>query len=225
MRTALIVVDVQNDFCEGGSLAVAGGAATAAAISEFIEDHHTDYHAIVATQDWHVDPGSHFSETPDYVESWPVHCLADSDGAEPHPEFETDRIEAWFRKGEFEAAYSGFEGVLAPETSTPLGAFEEESADDDGFATTEESAPDESPVGDLDGPAQGLDDWLQEHGIEAVDIVGIATDHCVRATAQDAVDAGCETRVLVELTAAVSAQNLNEVLETLEDAGVDIIRD
>ncbi|NKE09189.1 MULTISPECIES: isochorismatase family protein [Kocuria] len=225
MRTALIVVDVQNDFCEGGSLAVTGGAATAGAISEFIEDHHPDYHAIVATQDWHVDPGSHFSETPDYVDSWPVHCVADTDGAEPHAEFETDRIEAWFRKGEFEAAYSGFEGVLAPETSTPLGAFEEESADDDGFANTEESAEDEARDASADGQAQGLDDWLQERGIEAVDIVGIATDHCVRATAQDAVDAGYETRVLADLTAAVSPQNLEPVLEALEDAGVEVVRD
>lgn len=225
MRTALIVVDVQNDFCEGGSLAVTGGAATAGAISEFIEDHHADYHAIVATQDWHVDPGSHFSKTPDYVDSWPVHCVADTDGAEPHPEFETDRIEAWFRKGEFEAAYSGFEGVLAPETSTPLGAFEEESADDDGFAGTGESAEDEARDGSADGQAQGLDDWLQEHGIEAVDIVGIATDHCVRATARDAVDAGYETRVLADLTAAVSPANLDEVLDNLEEAGVEIVRD
>lgn len=224
MRTALIVVDVQNDFCEGGSLAVTGGGATAAAISEFIEDHHTDYHAIVATQDWHVDPGTHFSETPDFVDSWPVHCVADTDGAEPHPEFETDRIEAWFRKGEFEAAYSGFEGVLAPETSTPLGAFEEESGDNAG-EDTEQAGPEQASEASPDGQSLGLDDWLREHGIEAVDIVGIATDHCVRATALDAVDAGYETRVLVDLTAAVSPANVDEVLETLEDSAVEIVRD
>lgn len=228
MRSALIVVDVQNDFCEGGSLAVAGGAAVAAAVSEFIEDHHADYEAIVATQDWHVDPGSHFSESPDYVDSWPVHCVADSDGAEPHPEFETDRIEAWFRKGEFEAAYSGFEGVLAPETSTPLGVFEEEEADDaaqGGESTDDGSEPQDGADGD--GPrqtgTQGLDDWLREHEIEAVDIVGLAADHCVRATAQDAVDAGYETRVLVGLSAAVSPEHLEDVLDDLRDAGVEIV--
>ncbi|KAA9395666.1 isochorismatase family protein [Kocuria coralli] len=227
MRTALIVVDVQNDFCEGGSLAVTGGAAVAAAISEYVEDHHADYAAIVATQDWHVDPGSHFSETPDYVDSWPVHCVAESPGAEPHPEFETDRIEAWFRKGEFEAAYSGFEGVLAPDTSTPLGVFEEETADDEGFANVGESAEDElRGVGAAhEAEAQGLDDWLRDHEIEAVDIVGIATDHCVRATALDARDAGYETRVLVGLTAAVSPESLGGVLEALEDAGVEIVQD
>ncbi|MDO5618364.1 isochorismatase family protein [Kocuria sp.] len=227
MNTALIVVDLQNDFCEGGSLAVTGGAATAAAISEYIEDHHADYAAIVATQDWHVDPGTHFSQDPDYVDTWPVHCVADSTGAEPHPDFETDRIEAWFRKGEFEAAYSGFEGVLAPETSTPLGVFEEETADDDGFANAEESAEDEARDDGLtvDPQAQSLDDWLRERGIEAVDVVGLATDHCVRATARDAVDAGYETRVLLALTAAVSPETVEDVLDTLEDAGVEIVRD
>ncbi|MDO4254250.1 MAG: isochorismatase family protein [Kocuria sp.] len=217
MRTALIVVDVQNDFCEGGTLAVTGGAATAAAISEYIEDHHTDYAAIVATQDWHVDPGAHFSQTPDYVKTWPVHCVAESDGAEPHPDFETDRIEAWFRKGEFDAAYSGFEGVLAPETSTPLGAFDEESSDDN--EEDPDTAEDDHPI------TLGLDDWLREHEIDAVDIVGIATDYCVRATAQDAVDAGYDTRVLLNLTAAISPETAEKALETLTESGVDIVRD
>lgn len=206
MRTALIVVDIQNDFCEGGSLAVAGGAAVAAAVSEYIEDHHADYEAVVATQDWHVDPGPHFSDTPDFVDSWPVHCVADTEGAEPHEEFETDRIEAWFRKGEYEAAYSGFEGVLAPETSTPLGAVEEDDEDDD-----------EDPI--------GLDDWLRDREIEAVDIVGLAADHCVRATALDAADAGYETRVLLGLSAAVSPDSLEDVVDALEDAGVKVVRD
>lgn len=206
MRTALIVVDVQNDFCEGGSLAVDGGSDVAAAISEHIEQHHGDYEAIVGTLDWHISPGSHFSEDPDFRTSWPVHCVAETEGADTHDEFETDRIEAWFRKGEYEAAYSGFEGVLAPETSTPLGAVEEN-----------DEAEDEEPI--------GLDDWLRDREIEAVDIVGLAADHCVRATALDAADAGYETRVLLSLSAAVSPDSLEDVIDELDDAGVEVVRD
>ncbi|ALB02910.1 isochorismatase family protein [Kocuria palustris] len=206
MRTALIVVDVQNDFCEGGSLAVDGGSDVAAAISEHIEQHHGDYEAIVGTLDWHISPGSHFSEDPDFRTSWPVHCVAETEGADTHDEFETDRIEAWFRKGEYEAAYSGFEGVLAPETSTPLGAVEED-----------DEAEDEEPI--------GLDDWLRDREIEAVDIVGLAADHCVRATALDAADAGYETRVLLSLSAAVSPDSLEDVIDELDDAGVEVVRD
>ena len=206
MRTALIVVDVQNDFCEGGSLAVDGGSDVAAAISEHIEQHHGDYEAIVGTLDWHISPGSHFSEEPDFRTSWPVHCVAETEGADTHDELETDRIEAWFRKGEYEAAYSGFEGVLAPETSTPLGAVEED-----------DEAEDEEPI--------GLDDWLRDREIEAVDIVGLAADHCVRATALDAADAGYETRVLLSLSAAVSPESLEDVIDELDDAGVEVVRD
>lgn len=205
MRTALIVVDVQNDFCEGGSLAVDGGSDVAAAISEHIEQHHGDYEAIVGTLDWHISPGSHFSEDPDFRTSWPVHCVAETEGADTHDEFETDRIEAWFRKGEYEAAYSGFEGVLAPETSTPLGAVEED-----------DEAEDEEPI--------GLDDWLRDREIEAVDIVGLAADHCVRATGLDAADAGYETRVLLGLSAGVAAQTTEQAVRDLEEAGVEVVR-
>lgn len=206
MSTALIVVDVQNDFCEGGSLAVSGGAAVAAGISEHIEARHGDYNAIVGTLDWHISPGSHFSEEPDFRTSWPVHCVAETEGAETHDDLETDRIEAWFRKGEYEAAYSGFEGVLAPETSTPLGGVEEDPED----------ADDEEPV--------SLDDWLRERGIDAVDIVGLAADHCVRATALDAADAGYETRVLLHLSAGVSEETTAEAIQRLEDASVEVVR-
>src|SRR6059058_1160653 len=121
MSRALIIVDVQNDFCEGGSLAVEGGAATAAAISEYLDANHQHFDHIVATQDWHVDPGSHFSETPDLVDSWPPHCRAGSKGAELHPDLDAEYIQAYFRKGQYTAAYSGFEGVLAPEDEVPTG--------------------------------------------------------------------------------------------------------
>ena len=115
MSKALIIVDVQNDFCAGGALATERGADVAALISEYVENNHHRYDAIIATQDWHIDPGSHFSDTPDYVDSWPVHCVAKSEGSQIHENLDTDYIEAYFRKGRFEAAYSGFEGLLAPE--------------------------------------------------------------------------------------------------------------
>ena len=106
---ALIIVDVQNDFCEGGSLPVAGGAAVAAAISAHVRE--TPYHHVVATRDHHIDPGIHFSDTPDYVDTWPAHCRAGSPGAAFHPDLDVAAIEAVFDKGDYAAAYSGFEGA------------------------------------------------------------------------------------------------------------------
>ena len=114
---ALIIVDVQNDFCEGGSLAVAGGAAVARAISERLATDH-DYAHVVATKDFHVDPGAHFSDHPDYAASWPPHCVAGTPGADFHPNLDTGEVEAVFAKGAHAAAYSGFEG--ADEAGTPL---------------------------------------------------------------------------------------------------------
>ena len=107
MTRALIVVDVQNDFCEGGSLAVAGGASVASSVSALMGS----YDHVVATKDYHVDPGDHFGNPPDFVNSWPVHCVVGTGGVEFHPALSTDRIEAVFTKGEHAAAYSGFEGV------------------------------------------------------------------------------------------------------------------
>ncbi|MEU4739384.1 isochorismatase family protein [Actinosynnema sp. NPDC023658] len=163
MSKALIVVDVQNDFCEGGSLAVTGGAAVAAAISAHVAS--SSYDHVVATRDYHVDPGSHFSETPDFVDSWPVHCVAGTAGASFHPELDVTAVEAVFSKGAYEAAYSGFEGAS--------------------------------------GGGEQLVEWLRARGVEQVDVVGIATDHCVRATALDAASAGFATTVLLDLTAGV----------------------
>lgn len=204
MPKALIIVDVQNDFCEGGSLATERGAEVAALISEYVETRHSDYEAIVATLDWHVNPGDHFSDTPDYKTSWPRHCVAESRGADTHENLDTDYIEAFFRKGAFEAAYSGFEGLLAPENSVMTGEREA------GAAVEDET------------PKLSLDDWLQEHEITDIDVVGIATDFCVKATALDAVDAGYETRVLLDLTAPVSEEGQDDAVDELEDAGVTV---
>ncbi|MGW5456062.1 isochorismatase family protein [Nocardia sp. NPDC003979] len=178
----LVIVDVQNDFCEGGSLAVRGGAAVAAAISAHVAG--KKYDAVVATRDWHVDPGAHFSDTPDYIDSWPPHCVVGTPGADFHPALDTGPIEEVFSKGEYTAAYSGFEGASA-----------------DGIT---------------------LADWLRARDIDHVDVVGIATDHCVRATALDARTAGFDTTILLGLTAGVSPETTAAALTTLRDAGVEL---
>ncbi|HEY1094612.1 MAG TPA: isochorismatase family protein [Glycomyces sp.] len=183
MSRALIVVDVQNDFCEGGSLAVAGGAAVAAAVTDLIGSAPGRWDHIVATRDWHIDPGLHFSAEPDFRDSWPPHCVVGTAGAGFHPAFDHTAAEAVFDKGAYEAAYSGFEGS-AGET--------------------------------------GLAEWLREHDVDAVDVVGIATDHCVRATALDAAAEGFATTVLLEYTAAVAEETKAKALKELEAAGVTL---
>ncbi|MAU81252.1 isochorismatase family protein [Gordonia sp. Z-3] len=175
---ALIVVDVQNDFCEGGALGVNGGAAVARAITQILGD----YRTVVATRDYHIDPGDHFSDKPDYVDSWPPHCRVGTDGVAFHPDFDHTVAQQVFDKGHYTAAYSGFEG-----------------ADSDGTA---------------------LADWLRNRRITHVDIVGIATDHCVRATALDAVREGFDTRVLLNFTAAVASETAEEALKQMRSAGV-----
>jgi nicotinamidase/pyrazinamidase len=182
---ALVIVDVQNDFCEGGSLAVTGGSAVAAAINGLLTAA-PRYDHVVATKDYHIDPGAHFSEHPDYVDSWPPHCVAGTAGADFHPDLDTTGIEAVFLKGAYSAAYSGFEG-------------------------------------DCDGV--GLADWLRAHGVDEVDVVGIATDYCVRATAQDAARAGFATRVLVDLTAGVAAESTTRALAEMAGAGVELVHE
>lgn len=204
MSRALIIVDVQNDFCPGGSLATERGAEVAAAISEHIQTRGPLYEVIVTTQDWHVDPGEHFSENPDYRTSWPVHCVAGTEGAALHDDLDTEQVDAGFRKGAYEAAYSGFEGLQIPENAVATGEYEPGQAAEDTLNVS-------------------LDDWLQEAGVDSVDIVGIATEHCVRATAVDAVDAGYATRVLIDLTAPVSEEDVEEVLEQLREAEVEVI--
>jgi len=182
MARALIVVDVQNDFCEGGSLAVAGGAEVAAAISRHIAE--SDYDEVVATRDYHIDPGAHFSATPDFVDTWPAHCRVGTPGASFHPELDVSPLRAVFSKGAHAAAYSGFEGVAA------------------------------------DGSA--LADWLRRRDVDSVDVVGIATDYCVRATALDAVHVGLSTTVLLDLTAGVSRSTVDTALADLRTAGATL---
>lgn len=204
MSRALIVVDVQNDFCEGGSLAVPGGAQIAADITDYIETSAGRYAVVAATQDWHIDPGSHFSQTPDYVDSWPEHCVADTPGASLHPDLDSELVDAFFRKGQYEAAYSGFEGVQAPDVEVPTG-------DPD----AEEDADAEEPL--------SLDDWLRENDVDEVVIVGLAADYCVKATALDAVAAGYDTAVIPELCRGISREGTLAAMAELDDAGVELL--
>jgi nicotinamidase/pyrazinamidase len=188
MVRALLVVDVQNDFCEGGSLAVTGGGAVARAISAYLgSPQSSGYAHVAATKDYHIDPDGHFSATPDFADSWPPHCVAGTQGANFHPDLDTSRFEAVFLKGEYAAAYSGFEGRDA--VGTPLA------------------------------------DWLRERGVTSVDIAGIATDYCVRATAADAAAAGLATRILVPLTAGVASASTDAALSELRATGVELVTD
>lgn len=206
---ALIIVDVQQDFCEGGTLAVEGGAQTAALITEYMNQCGDKYHVVATTRDWHIDPGPHFSETPDYENTWPIHCVAGSPGAELHENLDTEEIVAEFLKGQYNDGYSGFDGVLGEPDSVrsqdgmagPYGATAAAAA-----ATGDNSIT--------------MDDWLREHNVERITVVGIATDHCVRATAIDASDAGYEVRVLTNLTVGVSEDSIDAALDEMEDAGV-----
>jgi len=185
MRSALIVVDVQNDFCEGGSLPVAGGAQVAADIAELLRGG-SAYDFVVATKDHHVDPGDHWAKEPDYVDSWPVHCKVGTEGEAFHPNLDPQPFDAIFFKGEHAAAYSGFEGSH-------------------------------------DG--QPLAEWLKVREVTRVDVCGIATDHCVRATALDASSEGFDTTVLLDLCAGVAPETTEAALGAMREAGVTLAGD
>jgi nicotinamidase/pyrazinamidase len=190
MTRALFIIDVQNDFTEGGALGVDGGAAVAAGITRHLEAHRDDYALVVASRDWHSgehDNGGHFAvdAAPDFVDTWPAHCVADTPGAEYHPDLETAGIDVHIRKGQGVPAYSIFEGT------------------DDAGAT----------IGEV----------LTARGITEVDVVGLATDYCVRASALDALEHGQHVRVLTDLVAGVAAESSAAALAELGHAGAEII--
>ena len=190
MKRALIVVDVQNDFCEGGSLPVKGGADVAHEIGVML--HHWSlkdpkappYDVAVATRDHHVDPGAHFSGDPDFEHSWPPHCVVGTDGEAFHPNLDPQPFDAVFLKGEHAAAYSGFEG---------------RTTDGDDLAR-----------------------WLKKNEVTHVDVCGIATDYCVRATALDAVRNGFDTTVLTAMCAGVAPGSSADAVAEMRDAGIHI---
>jgi nicotinamidase/pyrazinamidase len=182
VSSAIILVDVQNDFCEGGSLAVAGGTEVARRISARLAEGGFDH--AVATRDHHIDPGPHFAAEPDFVATWPAHCVVGTAGVQLHPDMDTAAVQAVFDKGEYAAAYSGFEGSAG---------------------------------------GVGLREWLAERGVTEVEVCGIATDHCVRATALDAARAGLATTVRLDLTAGVAPGTTAAALRELSEAGITLV--
>ncbi|WP_194763749.1 isochorismatase family protein [Microbacterium sp. UFMG61] len=187
MSRALLIVDVQNDFTEGGALAVAGGDAVASAVSALLAERAGDYDVIIASRDWHDsegDNGGHFAESPDFVDTWPVHCVAGSDGADYDPLLVTDAVTHHVHKGQGRPAYSMFEGAtVAGET---VGAI------------------------------------LTAAGALSADVVGIATDHCVRASALDAIAHGVQVRVFTDLIAGVGVESSEAALAELAHAGAEL---
>lgn len=190
MTKALILIDVQNDFIEGGSLAVTGGEKVALGLAEFLET--ADYDTIITTQDWHINPGNHWAETPDYVDTWPVHCAANTDGAAIRQELadaldKTPAVRHNILKGQFKAAYSGFEGTHAAD------------------------------------PDVNLVELLFKLGIDELDVAGLATDHCVRATVLDGLKNNIKVNVLTDFIAGVDANRSTAALKEMEDAGAKLI--
>lgn len=189
MARALLIIDVQNDFTEGGALGVPGGAAVAAGITGYLERHANEYDVVIASRDWHDgdnDNGGHFAvdAAPDFVGTWPRHCVGGTPGAEYHPALDPSRIGVHVKKGQGRPAYSIFEGTTAEGESLPA--------------------------------------VLAEREVGEVDVVGIATDYCVRASALDALDFGASVRVLEDLVAGVAPASSAAAVEELRRAGVTV---
>ena len=178
MKKALIIVDVQPTFCEGGELGVAGGNAVAERIADYVNAHRGEYEYIATTQDWHIEPGSHWSEQPDYVDTWPVHGKAGTPGAELHPAIAALHVEHHFKKGQYSPSYSGFEG----------------------YEDNTDSIPSREQVASDMATGRTLAVALESAGIECVDVVGLAESHCVKETALDARKLGLEVHVIENLT-------------------------
>jgi nicotinamidase/pyrazinamidase len=188
VTSALFIIDVQNDFTEGGALGVEGGAAVAARIGRLLTEHPDRYDTVIASRDWHDgdnDNGGHFHPEPDFVDSWPSHCVAGTAGAEYHAGLVADEIDVHVRKGQGVPAYSIFEGVT-----------------DDG-----ETVP----------------EVLERLGVTDIDVVGIATDYCVLASALGALQTGRRVRVLTDLIAGVAPESSAAALERLESAGAELV--
>lgn len=198
MSKALIIVDVQPTFCEGGELGVEGGNAVAERIAEYVETHRNEYSYVATTQDWHVEPGSHWSDNPDYVDTWPVHGKAGTANAGLHPAIAVLGIGHHFKKGQYSPSYSGFEGL---EDNT------------DRIPTREEVAADLTA-------GRTLANALESAGITRVDVVGLAESHCVKETALDARKLGYETHVIEELTEPVSEELGVDARRQMREAGV-----
>lgn len=189
MSKALFIIDVQNDFTEGGALGVDGGAAVAQGITRLLAENPDRYDHVFASRDWHNvegDNGGHFAgaATPNFVTTWPRHCVAGTTGAEYHPALDTTKITVHVRKGQGVAAYSIFEGTTDDGTSVPV--------------------------------------KLEDLHVTEIDVVGIATDYCVLASARDALEAGRGVRVFRDLVAGVAPASSAAALALLSDDGAEV---
>ncbi|MFT8704586.1 isochorismatase family protein [Bifidobacterium aquikefiricola] len=196
---ALIIVDVQPTFCEAGELGVEGGNAVASAIADFVKEHRQDYGYIATTQDWHIEPGHHFSDNPDFVDTWPRHGVAGSANAKLHPLIAALGVEHHFKKGQYEAAYSGFQGI------EDLGGPE---------------IPSREEFAQMSKAGHTLKHELDEHHVSNVDVVGIAESHCVKETALDAQKYGLRVRVFTDLTVPVSKDLGEKARKEMNNAGI-----
>ena len=196
MTSALFIVDMQNDFIEGGALAVTGGEKATLSLAEqlMLNEHSDDFvfpDIIITSQDWHINPGNHWSENPDYVDTWPVHCAAETEGAAIRKELAeaiahrvaAGAIHLEIVKGEYEAAYSAFEGRAK------------------------------------NGGLKTVTHLLHDLGVDALEVVGIATDHCVKATVLDGLEAGFRVYVLTEFIAGVDEARSREAILEMGEAG------
>ena len=170
-------------------MSVDGGERVASSISSYIATNGSSYDVIVVTRDWHIDPGSHFSSEPDFVDTWPPHCVANTAGASFHPNLnkacDVTALAVCISKGAYEAAYSGFEGT--------------------------------------DEHGASLHELLRSRRIAAVDIVGLATDYCDKATALDAMKLGYEVRLLTSMCAGVSPETTRIAMDEMSSSGVVMV--
>lgn len=191
MSKALLVIDVQNDFCEGGALACEGGAAVARKITEYLENRKSNYSLIIASRDWHTPNhlnDGHFptdGSVPDFVKTWPLHCIAETAGAEYHPNLDTALVDIHIKKGQGANGYSIFDGT--------------------------------------DEQGRSFSQVVADGGITEVDVVGIATDYCVRASSLDAVRHGLSVRVISSMTAGVDPASTEKAVDEMIDAGVGVV--
>ena len=211
MAKALIVVDVQPTFCEGGELGVQGGNAVAERIADYVNEHRSEYAYIATTQDllglavglglaqdWHIEPGTHWSEHPDFVDTWPVHGKAGTANAELHPAIAALNIEHHFKKGQYSPSYSGFEG----------------------FEDNTDRIPTREEVSTAMAAGRTLANGLKTAGITRVDVVGLAESHCVKETALDAKKLGFEVHVIENLTEPVSEELGIAARRQMSEAGI-----
>jgi nicotinamidase/pyrazinamidase len=191
MQKALLVIDVQNDFCEGGALACESGSSVAGKITSFLKVQKANYDFVIASRDWHTPGQSNdghfapFGTEPDFVSTWPIHCVADTFGAEYHPNLDQSLIDIHIKKGQGANGYSIFDG------------------------TDEQGVP--------------FPDLLKSLKVSKVDVVGIATDYCVRASALDAVSRNLDVTVITSLTAGVSAASVENAIDEMVDAGITVV--